>query len=211
MTPKSYRNRQLADRLMARLERRHFKAYYCENSAEVRQLITRLIPERATLSWGGSDTLRVTGVTDMLKGGPYEIYDRADAKNDVEKRAVYLKALDTDFYLTSANAISEDGVIVNIDGNGNRVAAITWGPHHVIFVIGMNKVCSNPSTAYERARSTAAPINAARFDIHTPCREDGTCHQCHSPQSICNHIHFLRHSYPEHRHIVILVNEDLGY
>ena len=109
------------------------------------------------------------------------------------------------------NAISEDGVIVNIDGNGNRVAAITWGPKRVIFIVGMNKVARDVDAAWTRARSTAAPINAARFDINTPCQKDGICHSCHSPQSICNQVHFLRNSYPEKRHVVILVGEDLGY
>ena len=117
----------------------------------------------------------------------------------------------TDYYLSSANAITEDGVIVNIDGNGNRVAAITWGPKHVIFVIGMNKVTQDAEAALKRARSTASPINAARFDINTPCQIDGQCHNCNSPQSICNYIHFLRNSSKPGRIIVILVGETLGY
>jgi hypothetical protein len=100
---------------------------------------------------------------------------------------------------------------VNIDGNGNRVAAITWGPKHVIFVIGMNKVAQDQDAALKRARSTASPTNAARFDIQTPCQLDGQCHDCNSPQSICNYIHFLRNSSKPGRIIVILVGENLGY
>jgi len=115
-----------------------------------------------------------------------------------------------DVYLTSANAISEDGVIVNIDGNGNRVAAITWGPKKVIFVIGMNKVAQTVEAALSRARGTASPINAARFDIKTPCQVDGICHNCNSPESICNYVHFLRNS-PKGRHVVVLVGDNLGY
>ena len=99
---------------------------------------------------------------------------------------------------------------MNIDGNGNRVAAITFGPKSVIFVIGLNKVAQTVEAALARARSTAAPINTARFDISTPCRKDGVCHNCNSPECICNHIHFLRNS-PRGRHTVVLVGEPLGY
>jgi hypothetical protein len=101
-------------------------------------------------------------------------------------------------------------VIVNIDGNGNRVAAITWGPKKVIFIIGLNKVAQTVEAALARARSTASPINAARFDIKTPCQVDGVCHNCNSPESICNYVHFLRNS-PHGKHTVILVGEAFGY
>ena len=136
--------------------------------------------------------------------------DRDLVKTPQEKQDMYLKAFSADVYLSSANAISEDGVIVNIDGNGNRVAAITWGPKKVIFVIGLNKVAQTVQDALARARSTASPTNAARFDIKTPCQIDGVCHNCNSPQSICNYVHFLRNS-PHGRHTVVLVGENLGY
>jgi hypothetical protein len=139
------------------------------------------------------------------------VYDREDVSTEEDKVRIYRKAFECDFYLSSVNAISEDGVIVNIDGNGNRVAAITWGPKHVIFIVGMNKVCQDVNAALARARSEASPVNAARFDINTPCHVDGVCHNCNSPQSICNYIHFLRNSHPAKRHIVILVDENMGY
>lgn len=147
----------------------------------------------------------------MLKNENYEVFDRDEAKNDDEKLAIYRKAFECDYYLASANAISEDGVIVNIDGNGNRVAAITWGPKHVIFVIGLNKVCQDVDAAIKRACSVAAPINMGRFNLNTPCSKDGTCHDCKSPDSICNYVSIQRMSHPAGRHIVILVGEDLGY
>ena len=140
-----------------------------------------------------------------------EAKQRVNVTTPEEKQEMYLRAFRADYYLASANAISEDGVIVSIDGNGNRVAAITWGPKRVIFVVGMNKVAQNVEAALMRARSTASPINAARFDINTPCQLDGQCHNCNSPQSICNYIHFLRNSHPQRRHVVILVGEELGY
>ncbi|MDD7045678.1 MAG: lactate utilization protein [Prevotella sp.] len=210
-TPREKRNEKLAHKLIANLERRHFEAYYCNTSAEAVELVTRLVPEGSTVTWGGSASIRDTGITDALKRGPYTVYDRDGITDVHEKEAVYRKAFGCDYYLSSVNAMSEDGVMVNIDGNGNRVAAITWGPRRVILVVGLNKVCQDVPSALARARSTAAPVNAARFDINTPCQADGICHNCHSPESICNYIHFLRNSHPAKRHIVILVGEDLGY
>ena len=210
-TPTELRNERLAKKLIQNLERRHFEAYYCPTAAEMVGKVLELIPERSSVSWGGSMSVRDTGLTARLKGGNYDVFDRDDAKDEEEKLAIYRKAFECDFYLASANALSEDGVIVSVDGNGNRVAAITWGPKRVIFVVGMNKVAQNVEAALARARSTAAPINAARFDIKTPCQRDGICHNCNSPQSICNYIHFLRNSYPAKRHIVVLVGENLGY
>jgi hypothetical protein len=173
--------------------------------------VKELIPEGSSISWGGSMSIRTTGIMTMLKGGNYCVYDREDAHTEEDKLRIYRKAFECDYYLASANAISEDGVIVNIDGNGNRVAAITWGPKHVIFVIGLNKVCQDVDAAIKRARSIAAPINMARFDFKTPCQIDGTCHDCLSPDSICNYVSIQRMSHPAHRHIVLLVDELLGY
>ena len=107
--------------------------------------------------------------------------------------------------------MSEDAVLVNIDGNGNRVAAITWGPKRVIMVVGMNKVAASVEAALMRARHTAAPINTARMQLDTPCTRDGACHNCNAEHCICNYVHFMRNSYPAGRHIVILVNEPWGY
>lgn len=151
------------------------------------------------------------GLTKALHERDLKIFDRDEAKTRDEAQQIYHEAFSCDYYLSSVNAISEDGVIVNIDGNGNRVAAITFGPKHVIFVVGLNKVAQDVQSALARARSTASPINAARFDIKTPCQIDGICHNCNSPESICNYIHFMRNSHPAGRHTVVLVGEDLGY
>ena len=156
-------------------------------------------------------TVRDLRIPDALRNrGTLEVLDRDLVETAEEKLNMYLRAFSTDVYLTSANAISEDGVIVNIDGNGNRVAAITWGPKKVIFIIGLNKVAQTVEAALARARSTASPINTQRFDINTPCKKDGVCHNCNSPESICSYVHFLRNS-PKSRHKVVLVGEDLGY
>ena len=212
MTPTEARNEHLAQTIIKNLQRRHIKAYYCPTAADAVRKVSELIADGSSVTWGGTATVRDLGIPEALKTrGTLEVLDRDLAETAEEKEAIYLRAFTADVYLTSANAISEDGVIVNIDGNGNRVAAISWGPKKVIFVIGLNKVAQTVEAALSRARSTASPVNAQRFDINTPCRIDGTCHNCNSPESICSFVHFLRNSRNKGRHIVVLVGEDLGY
>ena len=211
MTPKEQRNERLAQTIIKHLQRRHITGYYCPTAEEAVRQVSALIEDGSSVTWGGSMTIRDIGIPDYLKKrGTLEVLDRDLVETPEEKQAMYLRAFSTDVYLSSANAISEDGVIVNIDGNGNRVAAITWGPKKVIFVIGMNKVAQTPEAALSRVRGTASPVNAARFNIQTPCQVDGVCHNCNSAESICNYVHFLRNS-PKGRHTVILVGEELGY
>ena len=211
MTPQEQRNEQLAQTIIKNLKRRHMEGFYCATAEKAVKKVSELIEDGSSVTWGGTMTVRDMGIPQYLKDrGTLEVLDRDLAATSEEAQMTYLKAFSSDVYLSSANAISEDGVIVNIDGNGNRVAAITWGPKKVIFVIGMNKVAQNVEAALARARSTAAPTNAARFDVKTPCKTDGVCHNCNSPQSICNYVHFLRNS-PQGRHIVVLVGEPLGY
>jgi len=211
MTPIEQRNELLAQRMIKSLNRRNMDAFYCPTSAGAIAKVMELMPQGSTVSWGGSMTLRDMGLTRALHDdGRYILLDRDRAVDRAEAVEIYLQAFRADYYLSSANAITEDGVIVNIDGNGNRVAAITFGPSHVIFVIGLNKVTQTVDAALAGASSTAGPINTARFDISTPCKADGVCHNCNSPECICNHIHFLRNS-PRRRHTVVLVGEPLGY
>ena len=211
MTPQEERNQKLAERMIKNLNRRNMEAFYCPTGKEAVEKVVELITDGSTVTWGGTATVRDLGIPEVLKSrGTLKVLDRDMAETPEEKEAIYLRAFTADVYLTSANAISEDGIIVNIDGNGNRVAAISWGPKKVIFVIGLNKVAQTVEAALARARSTASPINAARFDIKTPCQVDGTCHNCNSPETICNYVHFLRNS-PKGRHTVVLVGEDLGY
>lgn len=211
MTAQETRDEKLAQRMIKNLEQRHYDAYFCKTAEDIRNQVKELIPEGSTISWGGSMTIRNSGVTKMLKAGNYEVFDRDDVTTQEDKLRIYRKAFECDYYLASVNAISEDGVIINIDGNGNRVAAITWGPEHVILIVSLNKVCQDVDAAIKRARSTAAPTNMARFDFKTPCQIDGTCHDCKSKDSICNYISIQRMSHPAKRHIVILTSEDLGY
>ena len=211
MTPKDMRNQRLAERLIKNLNRRNMEACYCPTAAEAVKKVSEMIADGSSVTWGGSMTIRDMGLPQALHDrGTLDVLDRDLVEDRAEVVRIYERAFMADVYLSSANAISEDGVIVNIDGNGNRVAAITWGPKKVIFVIGLNKVAQTVEAALARARSKASPINAARFDIKTPCQVDGVCHNCNSPESICNHVHFLRNS-PRGRHTVVLVGEDLGY
>ena len=211
MTPQELRNERLARTIIKNLQRRHIEGFYCPTAEEAVKKVSELIEDGSSVTWGGTMTVRDMGIPDALRSrGTLQVLDRDLVETPEEKQTMYLRAFSADVYLSSANAISEDGVIVNIDGNGNRVAAITWGPKKVIFVIGLNKVAQTPEAALARARSTASPINAARFDITTPCQVDGVCHNCNSPESICNYVHFLRNS-PKGRHTVVLVGENLGY
>ena len=176
MTPQEQRNERLAKTIIKNMQRRHIEGFYCPTAEEAVKKVSELIEDGSSVTWGGTMTVRDLGIPDVLrKRGTLEVLDRDLVTTPEEKQAMYLRAFSTDVYLTSANAISEDGVIVNIDGNGNRVAAITWGPKKVIFVVGLNKVAQTPEAALSRVRGTASPINAARFDINTPCQVDGVC------------------------------------
>lgn len=212
MTPLGIRNNLLGEKLVKNLKRRNMEAFYCPTAQEAVGKVMELIADGSSVTWGGSMTVRDMGIPQALKErGTLEVLDRDLVDDPQEKQQMYLRAFSADVFLSSANAISEDGVIVNIDGNGNRVAAISWGPKKVIFIIGLNKVAQTVEAAIARARSTASPINAQRFDIATPCHADGMCHNCNSPESICSYIHLLRNSRTPGRHVVVLVGEDFGY
>lgn len=213
MTPKEKRNALLAEKLVGNLKQRHYEAFFCPTAQEAVEKITGMIPEGSSVTWGGSMTIRDMGLTKALhnKEG-LDIWDRDLAPSREEAQEIYRRAFYADYYLSSVNAMSEDGEIVNIDGNGNRVAAITFGPKRVILVVGINKVAQNLDAAISRARSLAAPVNMMRFaELNTPCKNDGMCHDCKSPDSICNYIQIMRNSHPVGRHIVVIVGEELGY
>ena len=211
MSPIEIRNEKAAGKVIKNLARRNIEAFYCPTARETVEKVLEMIPQGSSVTWGGSMSIRDIGIpAALVRAGRYEVYDRDKAPDRAAATEIYLKAFTCDYYLSSANAITEDGVIVNIDGTGNRVAAITFGPRNVVFVIGMNKLTQDIDSALARARSLAAPVNTARFDIQTPCKIDGVCHNCLSDDCICNYIHYLRHS-PKGKHKVILVGESIGY
>ncbi|MBP3754959.1 MAG: lactate utilization protein [Lachnospiraceae bacterium] len=202
------RNRLLAQKVIKGLESRNMKGYYADNREDALRLALELIPEKSSVTMGGAMSAHEIGLVEALKEGDYNFIDRDNAE---DKRAAMLAAYDADFFLTSANAMTEDGVMVNIDGNSNRVSAIAQGPKHVLVIVGMNKVCPDVDTAMKRARNVAAPINAQRFGLNTPCTKTGSCMNCKSPDTICCQFLITRYSRHEGRIHVILVNDSLGF
>lgn len=205
------RNEKLGASLIKALTLRHFDAYYCASSSEAAEKILSLIPKTDVVSWGGSMTMEALGIIDRVKKGGWRVIDRSTAQSQEEKVEITRSALLCDTYLTGANAISEDGEIVNVDGIGNRVAAMTFGPKSVIVACGINKVVKTAQDALSRARNTAAPVNAQRFDIRTPCKTTGTCADCKSTDSICSYIVRTRLCKPAGRIKVVLIGEALGF
>lgn len=195
------------------LESRGFKCHIAENKAAANEVALKLISENATVGIPGTMTVRETGLYAALKSRGNKIYDHWESKAEItDANANWLGEITADWFVTSANAISaEDGAIVNIDGHGNRVAAISWAPGKLLFIAGKNKIADNLTEALQRARDAAAVKNAARFDITTPCKTTGKCMHCNNSDKICNVISILEHI-PSGREIhVILVNEELGY
>ena len=202
------RNEKLARKVISGLESRNMSGYYAANKEEALKKALELIPEGASVTMGGAMSACEIGLVDAVKKGNYNFIDRYAAE-DME--AAMREAYHTDIYLASVNAITEDGILVNIDGNSNRVSAIAYGPKKVVFIVGMNKVCSDVDGAMKRARNVAAPMNAQRFPIHTPCKETGSCMDCKSPETICCNFMITRFSRHAGRFHVILVNDSLGY
>lgn len=202
------RNELLAQKVIKGLISRNMSGYYANDRNEALKLALELIPEGAAVTMGGAMSAHEIGLVDALQAGNYEFIDR-DKMED--KRAAMLAAYDADVFLASANAITEDGILVNIDGNANRVSAIAQGPKKVVFVVGMNKVCDDIDGAIKRARNVAAPINAQRFGLSTPCAKTGACMNCKSPDTICCQFLITRFSHHEGRIHVILVNDNLGF
>ncbi len=208
-TAKYIRYDAMGPKVAENLRAHHFDAYYVETAEEAKTLLLSLVQQGETVAYGGSQTLDALGVIPELKK-THEVIDRESARTPDERTEIMRRSLLADNYLMSSNAISADGTLVNIDGNGNRVAALVYGPRSVVIVAGMNKVCADVASAHVRAHTVAAPTNAARFDVKTPCKADGMCHSCHSPQCICNHILETRNSRPAGRIKVILIGDDFG-
>ncbi len=202
------RNEKLAQFVIKGLKSRNMTGYYAQNKEEALKTALSLIPEKSSVTMGGCMSAREIGLVDALKNGPYNFIDR---DNFTDKRAAMLAAYDADVYLTSANAMTRDGIMVNIDGNSNRVSAIAQGPRKVIVIVGMNKVCDDLDSAMKRARNVAAPMNAQRFGLSTPCSVNGTCFDCKSPDTICCQFLITRFSRHTDRIHVILVNDSLGF
>ena len=215
-TPFELRTEAAATVVVKNLNKRAFEAYYCPTKEEALQKALELIPQDDVVSWGGSMTLEEMGLLGALRDGGYKVIDRDTAATPQERMELLRKALTCDTFLMSANAICEDGMLVNIDGTGNRVAAMIFGPKSVLVIAGINKIVKTYEDAVARARNIAAPINVQRFPaMETPCKKNGLCYDCISPSCICNFIVTTRKgslmNAPKARIKVIIVGENLGY
>lgn len=202
------RNNLVASKVIQELESRNMSGYYAKDKEEALKIALSLIPEGSSVARGGSMSVNEIGLADALINGNYNYCNRDEA---TDKRAAELFAYDSDVFIGSANAITEDGILVNIDGNSNRVSAIAYGPRKVVLVVGINKLCADVDSAIKRARNEAAPINAQRFGLNTPCTKTGACMNCKSPDTICCQFLITRFSRHKDRIHVILVNDNLGF
>lgn len=203
---------KLAGETLKKAFQKHgMEAYYCATAEEAREKILSLIPEGSSVTWGGTESMAEAGVLDAVKTGNYEVIDRKTAKTPEESRALYGKMVCADYFLTSTNAFTRDGMLVNIDGASNRVACIAHGPAHVIVLASMDKMCTNVEEAVNRIRTLASPPNAIRVKAQTPCSKTGVCGDCLSPDCICCQILVTRYSRVPGRIQIVLCGEKLGF
>ena len=201
------RNEVLAQTVIKGLESRNMSGYFAADKEEAVKQALQLIGEGSSVAMGGCQSAHDVGLIEALQEGNYHYIDRSK----LTPREGLLAAYDADVFLSSANAMTSDGILVNIDGNANRVSCIAQGPKKVIFIVGMNKICSDLDEAMKRARNVAAPANAQRFEVKTPCKVTGKCSDCKSPDTLCCQFLITRYSRHEGRIHVILVNDTLGY
>ena len=201
----------VAEKVIRNLERRHMEGYYAKTREEALKTALSLIPEGSSVGWGGSFSIEEIGLKDAVKKGGYTVIDRDSAATAEERTELMRRCLLADTFLMSTNAISEDGQLVNIDGGGNRVAALCYGPKSVIVIAGINKLTKTLDDAISRARNYAAPVNAQRFNGDTACSRTGSCGDCTAEGCICSQIVITRNCKPTGRIKVILVDEELGF
>ena len=203
-----HRNELLAQKVIKGLESRNMSGYYAADREEALRIALSLIPEGSTATMGGGVSVAEIGLVKALKEGNYNFIDRNEI---ADKRAAMLAAYDADVYLASTNAMTDDGILVNIDGNANRVSAMCYGPKKLVLIVGMNKICPDLDSAMKRARSVAATANAQRFGLSTPCSRTGACADCKSIDTICCQFLITRFNRHKDRVHVILVNDSLGF
>lgn len=205
------RNDKLGKKVVEELKSRQFDAYYFSTGEEAVKKIMELIPENHSISWGGSVTVEDLGIIQKLKERGNKLIDRDSAKTPEEREEIMHQGLNCGTFLMSSNAITEKGELFNIDGKGNRVASLIYGPQNVMVVAGINKIVADMDAAYSRVRHFAAPVNAARFCDSTPCSFTGECGDCKSPQCICCQMVTTRFCKPQGRIKVIIIGENLGF
>lgn len=205
------RNEKLGAKVVKALQSRNMEAWYVDNKEEALKKALEIIPVESTVGWGGTVSVEEIGLKPALEARGNKLLDRYKAATPEERDDIQRQCLLSDYFLMSTNAISEDGIMVNIDGLGNRVAALIYGPKNVLMIVGMNKVVKTEADALSRARNEAAPVNAQRFNLSTPCSKNGSCADCRIPDTICCQFVTTRYSKVAGRIKVILVGEDLGF
>lgn len=211
MTHKQAAFATAAEGIIKHLEKRGMEGYFFEDSASCADAIISSIPDDSIISWGGSESIKESGLMDRIQKGNYKLIDRMTATSPEESRNLYAQAVLSDYYLMSSNAVTLQGELVNIDGNGNRVACLIHGPKNIIMVVGMNKIVTDIAAGIERVRNFASPPNAKRLNRQTPCNATGHCNDCLSPDCMCNQIVITRRSGIKGRIKVYFVAEELGY
>ena len=211
MDPKKAYYSLRGKRLVAEMEKRHFEAYYCDDKEQALRKALELIPKGSKVGWGGATSAEQIGLLHAVRTGDFDVIDRDKAASPKERERLMRECLTADVFISGANALSMDGQMVNIDGIGNRVAAIVYGPEKILIVAGMNKVEDTLEAAVQRARTVAAPINKQRFPAVTGCAASGVCTDCKAEGCICNQILMTRNCKPAGRIMVILVGEELGF
>lgn len=207
------------EKTIENLKKNNIEAFYAETSADAVKLVEEMLSEGETISCGGSVTLAESGVFALMQSGKYNFLDRSLAKSPEETAEIYRKTFYADTFLTSANAITENGELINVDGNCNRIAAITFGPKRVIVIVGKNKLVGDVNEGFYRVKTVAAPKNAQRLGLSTPCAKLGHCIKkdegpsagCDSEQRICVNYVISGRQRVADRVKVIIVNENLGY
>lgn len=200
------------EKTISSLRRNNMAGYFVQDREELLLLLAELIQPDETVGCGDSATLEETGVFDFIRNGRYTFYDKhTSSLTSAEKRAIYLRNFDADTFLTGTNAVTVDGKLFNIDGNGNRVAPMLYGPKQVIVVVGINKLTDSTQDAIDRTRQVAAPMDAKRLCKDTPCTKLGRCIDCRHPQRICNDFVLIAGQFVKDRIKVIIVNQALGY
>lgn len=211
MNPKKVFYKNLANTVIKKLKSRKMDAYYCDSVEEAENLVVELMGEaKKTVAYGGSMTIDDHNFKDKIVKAGHDLIVRENYKTEEELKELKKLTVTSDVFLMSSNAITLDGQLVNIDGRGNRVSYLIYGPEEVFVIAGMNKIVMTVEDGIDRTQNVAAPPNTVRLNRNTPCAECGFCGNCIN-DSICCQIVVTRVSMIPGRIKVILVGEDLGY
>lgn len=207
-----YINEKRVERTIKALESNNMSGYFVKNEEELLAKIDELIEEGSLVGCGGSMTLFETGIIDFIRNGKYNFLDRyEEGITPDEMKTLFRKSLCSDVYLTSTNAITESGELYNVDGNGNRVAAMLYGPDKVVVVVGINKIVGDVEEAINRTKVISGPTNAKRLNVNTPCKTTGVCMDCSSPDRICCEYTLIKRQRAKGRIHVIFIDGNYGY